>query len=60
MIALWRACGNRAGRREYSLVTNCMRTIDKKVDNPENQSWVNVGFGLNKILFIHRNHKLNK
>ena len=29
---------------KYSLVTNCLRTIDKKVDNPENQSWVNDEF----------------
>ena len=42
--ALWRAGGNRAGRREYRLVTNCLRTADKKVDNQENQSWVNVEF----------------
>ena len=28
--------GNRVGRREYSLVTNCLRTTDKKVDNREN------------------------
>ena len=41
---LWRVGGNRAGRREYSLVTNCLRTIDKKVNYPENQSWVNVEF----------------
>ena len=41
---MWRPGGNRAGRREYSLVTNCLRTIDKKVNNPENQSWVNVQF----------------
>ena len=25
-------------------MTNCLRMIDKKVDNPENQSWVNVQF----------------
>ena len=41
---MWRPGGNRAGRREYSLVTNCLRTVDKKVNNPENQSWVNVQF----------------
>ena len=23
---------------------NCLKTIDKKVNNPENQSWVNVKF----------------
>ena len=39
-----RAGGNGAGRRECSLVTNCLRTIGKKVDSPENQSWVNVEF----------------
>ena len=38
---MWRASGNRVGRREYGLVRNCLRTIDKKVSNPENQSWVN-------------------
>ena len=27
-----------------SLVTNCVRTTDKKVDNSENQSWVKVEF----------------
>ena len=31
MIALWRACGNRAGRQECSLVTNWLRTVDKKL-----------------------------
>ena len=41
---MWRAGGNKAGKREYSLVTNCLRTTDKKVDNSENQSWVNVEF----------------
>ena len=40
--ALWRACGNRAGRRECNLVANLLRTVNKKVDNPENQSWVNL------------------
>ena len=25
-------------------MVNCLRTTDKKVDNPENQSWVNVEF----------------
>ena len=26
------------------MVMNCLKTIDKKVDNPENQSWVNIKF----------------
>ena len=26
------------------MVTNCLKMIDKKVDNPENQSWDNVQF----------------
>ena len=42
--ALRRAGGIREGRREYSLLMNCLRMIDKKVDSPENQSWVNVEF----------------
>ena len=42
--ALRRAGGIRERRREYSLLMNCLRTIDKKVDNPENRSWVNVEF----------------
>ena len=41
--ALWSASGNRAGRREC-LMANSLRTIDKKINNPENQSWVNVKF----------------
>ena len=41
---MWRAGENRAGRRVCSLVTNCLRTIDKKVDDSENQSWVKVEF----------------
>ena len=41
---MWRADENRAGRRECSLVTNCLRTTDKKVNNPENQFWVNIEF----------------
>ena len=41
---LWRAGGNRTGRREYILVTNCLGSIGKKIDSPENQSSVNVDF----------------
>ena len=41
---MWRADGNREGRRECRLVANCLRTVDKKVNNPENQSWVNIEF----------------
>ena len=41
---MWTADGNKVGRREYSLVMNSLRTIGKKVDNPENHSWVNVEF----------------
>ena len=37
-------CGEPVERREYSLVMNCLRMVDKKVDNPENQSCVNVEF----------------
>ena len=28
----------------YYIIMNCLKTIDKKVNNPENQSWVNVKF----------------
>ena len=41
---MWRASRNGAGRQECSLVMNCLRMIDKKVDNPEDQSWVKVEF----------------
>ena len=40
-----------------------MSTTDKKVDNPENQSWVNVDFqkfACHKVIMVlnvHRNHK---